>query len=231
MGTVHAWFGARTLAVSGLLVLCAGCVINAPSSAPDKTAPDRSASAPVTSQRPLPTSPSTAPPTDGPTGRVPAPRTLTGRGTYAFSYQGAVGTIQVPASIMDPRLEPYGDYRRLAKGKPITYLIAQVDNQSDDTINMYEVVVVTNAGQQIEATSISDYVDTWRNSFAGGEGTEADAENFSRGIELSNASNFALLPGAKGTAILGAKEPITTVKRVFVYPAGPFDRVEARRIK
>jgi hypothetical protein len=125
-----------------------------------------------------------------------------------------------------------GAVRRLPsarEGKPITYLIAQVDNQSDDTINMYEVVVVTNAGQQIEATSISDYVDSWRNSFAGGEGT--DAENFSRGIELSNASNFALLPGAKGTAILGAKEPITTVKRVFVYPAGPFDRVEARRIK
>ncbi|TCC05011.1 hypothetical protein [Kribbella soli] len=137
-----------------------------------------------------------------------------------------MGTIQVPANIMDPRLERYGDYRRLAQARAITYLIAQVDNRSDDTITMYEVVVVTNDGQQIEATSISDYVDTWRDAFAGEGG---DATTYNRGIALSNSSNFYLHPGAKGTAILGAKEPIKTVKRVFVYPAGAFDRVEARR--
>ncbi|WP_133788267.1 hypothetical protein [Kribbella sp. VKM Ac-2571] len=137
-----------------------------------------------------------------------------------------MGTIQVPANIMDPRLERYGDYRRLAKARPITYLIAQVDNRSDDTITMYEVVVVTADGQQIEATSISDYVDIWRDAFAG-EGS--DVTKYNLGIELSNSSNFYLHPGAKGTAILGAKEPIKTVKRVFVYPAGAFDRVEARR--
>ncbi|MFC6157004.1 hypothetical protein [Kribbella jiaozuonensis] len=136
-----------------------------------------------------------------------------------------MGTIQVPANIKDPRLEPYGDYRRAANARPITYLIAQVDNQSDDTINMYEVVVVTNDGKQIEATSISNYVDTWRDSFAG------DAMKYNQGIELSNSSNFYLLPGAKGTAFLGAEQPITTVKRVFVYPAGAFDRVEAERIR
>ena len=164
-----------------------------------------------------------------PSGRPPSTRTaLTGPGTYSFSYRGAVGTVQVPTNIMDPRLERYGDYRRLAKARPITYLIAQVDNRSDDTITMYEVVVVTNDGRQIEATSISDYVDTWRDAFAGEGG---DAAKYNRGIELSNSSNFYLHPGAKGTAILGAKEPITTVKRVFVYPAGAFDRVEARRTR
>ncbi|TCC25527.1 hypothetical protein [Kribbella speibonae] len=139
-----------------------------------------------------------------------------------------MGTIQVPANIMDPRLERYGDYRRLAKARSITYLIAQVDNRSDDTINMYQVVVVTNDGQQIEATSISDYVDTWRDAFAGEGG---DATKYNLGINLSISSNFYLHPGAKGTAILGAKEPIKTVKRVFVYPAGAFDRVEARRTR
>jgi hypothetical protein len=127
---------------------------------------------------------------------------------------------------MDPRLERYGDYRRLAKARAITYLIAQVDNRSDDTITMYEVVVVTNDGQQIEATSVSDYVDIWRDAFATEDG---DVAKYNQGIELSNSSNFYLHPGAKGTAILGAKEPIKTVKRVFVYPAGAFDRVEARK--
>ncbi|WP_134116975.1 hypothetical protein [Kribbella kalugense] len=170
----------------------------------------------------------TAPPRPAPTSPAPVRHALTGPGTYTFTYQGAVGTIQVPANIKDPRLEPYGDYRRLAGARPITYLIAQVDNRSDDTINMYEVVVVTADGQQIEATPISDFIDTWRDSFAGENGS---VKNYNLGIELSTSSSFDLYPGAKGTAFLGAKEPITTVKRVFVYPAGAFDRVEARRSK
>ncbi|MGY4766610.1 hypothetical protein ACXC9Q_06800 [Kribbella sp. CWNU-51] len=96
---------------------------------------------------------------------------------------------------------------------------------------MHEVVVVTGSGQQIEATSISDYVDIWRDTFAGdASGHGGDTTKYNMGIALSNASNFFLLPGAKGTAIMGVKVPIKTVKRVFVYPAGAFDRAEAHRI-
>ncbi|MEU4394744.1 hypothetical protein [Kribbella sp. NPDC023855] len=90
----------------------------------------------------------------------------------------------------------------------MTYLIATVDNQSDDTINMYKVVVVTNDGRQIEATSVSDYVDRWREAFAGEGG---DSAKYLRGIELSNKSQFYLLPGAKGTAILATGDPIPSV--------------------
>lgn len=220
MGIVHAWRGAKLVAATGVLVMCAGCVINAPSAAPTSASPPPTAP-------PTPAATSSSPVSPRSQDSAPAtPARLTGPGVYTFSYQGAVGTIQVPANILDPRLERYGDYRRLAKARPITYLIAQVDNKSDDTINLYEVVVVTNDGQQIEATSISDYVDTWRDAFAGEDG---DVTKYNLGIKLSNSSSFYLHPGAKGTAILGAKEPIKTVKRVFVYPAGAFDRVEARR--
>lgn len=223
MGISHRRFGARVWVAAGLLVGCAGCVINAPSTSPSKVEAPQ-----VTSQAPSPRVLATSPTRDSQTSPTPARRALTGPGTYTFSYHGAVGTILVPANIKDPRLEPYGDYRRAANARPITYLIAQVDNQSDDTINMYEVVVVTNDGRQIEATSISNYIDTWRDSFAGEDG---DVKKYNQGIELSNSSNFYLLPGAKGTAFLGATQPITTVKRVFVYPAGAFDRVEAKRTR
>ncbi len=145
---------------------------------------------------------------------------------YAFTFGGAKGTIQIPASVMDPRLEKFGDYRRLAKARAITYLIAQVDNQSSQAITMYEVVIVTGDGRQFEATSISDYVDVWRDSFS-----DSEVTNYNRGVALSNASRFFLHPGAKGTAILGVRGPITSVRRVFVYPAGALDRVEARRVK
>jgi len=166
------------------------------------------------------------------TSPIPSPKVLAGPGLYAFTYEGAVGTVQVPANIKDPRLEKYGDYRRLANARPITYLIAQVDNRSNDVITMYEVVVVTDSGQQIEATSISNYVDMWQDAFVGdASGSSGDLDKYNAGTALSAASNFYLHPGAKGTAILGAKEAIRSVKRVFVYPAGPFDRVEAHRIK
>jgi hypothetical protein len=134
----------------------------------------------------------------------------------------------VPTPRTDTRLEPYGDYRRLAGAPAVTYLIASVDNQSDDTINMYKVVVVTNDGRQIEATSVSDFVDRWREAFAGEGG---DSAKYNRGIELSNKGQFYLLPGAKGTAILATDSSIPSVKRVFVYPAGLFSRVEAHRTR
>lgn len=220
----HAWFGAKGATAVGLFAMSAGCVINSPTATP-------SSSAPATSQAPGTSGTSPPPVTTSPSPTA-ARKSLAGPGVYSFAYDGAVGTIQVPASIMDSRLERYGDYRRLAKARAITYLIAQVDNRSSDTITMYEVVVVTDDGQQIEATPISDYVDIWRDAFAGdASGRGVDVENYNRGVALSSASNFFLHPGAKGTAFLGAKQPIKTVKRVFVYPSGAFDRVEAHRIK
>jgi hypothetical protein len=156
----------------------------------------------------------------------PAPRApASGPGVYSFAHDGVTGTVQIPADRLDPRLQKYGDYRRLAKAPAVTYLIAQVDNQSDDSANLYKVVIVTAAGQQVEATSITDYIDRWRNAFTD------DATKYNRGIELSNNSDFYLHPGAKGTAILATSRSITSVKRVFVYPTGIYPAVEARRIR
>jgi hypothetical protein len=110
--------------------------------------------------------------------------------------------------------------------------MATVDNRSSDIINMYKIVVVTDAGQQIEATSVTDYIDAWRDAFASNaSGEGGDSKKYNLGITLSDDSQFYLLPGAKGTAVLAARSPIKSVKRVFVYPAGILGRVEAHRIK
>jgi hypothetical protein len=211
------------LATVVFLALSTGCVVNnptvqqppapgSPSSVAAQSSPAVNTPAPPTSNRPLSTA------------KKPV---LTGPGIYSFSFQGARGTIQIPTPRTDPRLERFGDYRRLAKAPVVTYLIATVDNQSDDTINMYQVVVVTNDGRQIKVTAVSDFVDQWREAFAGEGG---DSAKYNRGVRLSNESQFYLLPGAKGTAVLATKNPITSVKRVFVYPAGIFHRIEAHRI-
>ncbi|GAB2566525.1 hypothetical protein [Kribbella endophytica] len=210
----------RTAYVMAVAVLgvCTGCVVNAPASAPAVST--TAAPAPVVITE-------TPPPVVVTTTAVPPARSVSasGPGVYTFTHDGVTGTIQIPADRLDPRLQKYGDYRRLAKAAAVTYLIAQVDNQSDDSANLYKVVVVTAAGQQIEATSIADYVDRWRNAFAD------DAAKYNRGIELSNNSHFYLHPGAKGTAILATSQPITSVQRVFVYPTGIYPAVEAHRLK
>jgi hypothetical protein len=201
-----------------MLGVCTGCVVNAPTSTPAPRTTTAPAPVVITETPPPVVVTTTASP---PARRVPA----SGPGLYAFAHDGVTGTIQIPADRLDPRLQKYGDYRRLAKAPAVTYLIAQVDNQSDDSANLYKVVVVTTAGQQIEATSITDYIDRWRRTFID------DAAKYNRGIELSNSSDFSLHPGAKGTAILATSQPITSVKRVFVYPTGIYPAVEARRLR
>jgi hypothetical protein len=199
--------------VVAVLGVCTGCVVNAPTSAPAASTPTA----------PVPVVITETPPPVVVT--KPAPPPASGPGVYTFTHDGLTGTIQIPADRLDPRLQKYGDYRRLAKAPAVTYLIAQVDNQSDDTANLYKVVIVTAAGQQIEATSITDYIDRWRNAFTD------DTAKYNRGIDLSNKSRFYLHPGAKGTAFLATAQPITSVKRVFVYPTGIYPAVEAHRAK
>jgi hypothetical protein len=208
------------VAAVAALTVCAGCVVNAPATAPAVTT--------TTGPTPVVITATVAPPpvvvtttARPPASRVPA----SGPGVYSFTREGVTGTIQIPADRLDPRLQKYGDYRRLAKAPAVTYLIAQVDNQSDDTVNLYKVVIVTAAGRQIEATSVTDYVDDWRNTFTD------DTAKYNRGIELSNNSDFSLHPGAKGTAILATNQLITSVQRVFVYPTGIYPMIEARRVK
>lgn len=216
------------IVVGAAMVASTGCVVNNPAAAPPSSSapPTLTSAATSSTQRPADSASPARP-------KSPAPATpSSGPGIYSFTFEGAVGTIEVPTPRTDPRLERYGDYRRLAKAPVVTYLMATVDNRSSDIINMYRIVVVTDAGQQIEATSVTDYIDTWRDAFASNaSGEGGDSKNYNLGITLSNHSQFYLLPGAKGTAVLAAKSPIKSVKRVFVYPAGIFSRVEAHRVK
>ena len=48
-----------------------------------------------------------------------------------------------------------------------------------------------------------------------------------QGVDLSNGNQIYLLPSAKRTVFLTSQIPVSHVSRVFVYPSGGFDRVEA----
>ena len=107
----------------------------------------------------------------------------------------------------------------------MTYVASDIDNRNGaQTITMYRVVVITDDGRQIEAPNISVRLATWRDTFSStGSG---NVQAYDRGVELEHAIQ-PLPPGTSGTLINAAAQLVPSVARVFVYPTGGLDRVEA----
>ena len=150
-----------------------------------------------------------------------------GPGAYQFDYLGAVGNIEIPLSPDDPAVAELEEYRKLTGSDDVGYVKVIVDNTNGtDDINMYSVVAVTSAGEQVEFTGLDEAISTWQDRLP-----EDDVAGYNRGVELTNQHQFFLHPGAKGTAILINPEPVSDVSRVFVYPAGGSNRVEAYKVR
>lgn len=150
-----------------------------------------------------------------------------GPGAYQFDYKGAVGNVEIPLSPADPSVAELEDYRKTTGSDDVGYAKVVVDNTNGTSdINMYQVVAVTKDGEQFEFTGLDDAISTWQGRVA-----EDDGEGHSRGTDLINEHQFFLNPGAKGTAILINPEPVPDVARLFVYPAGGIDKVEAYPVR
>ncbi|MEJ7742081.1 MAG: hypothetical protein WKF73_05735 [Nocardioidaceae bacterium] len=136
---------------------------------------------------------------------------------FAFAYQGTTGTVQV-VEASDPRIAELEAYRKSVGGSPVTYVVADVDNTNGATpINMYAVDVVTAEGSQIfRARSVSHRIVKWDRG-----------STSARDIRLVRKFNVYLQPGAKGTAVLSTPKPVPSIARMWVYPAGGIEQVEA----
>ncbi|UNX55408.1 hypothetical protein MF406_03835 [Georgenia sp. TF02-10] len=153
---------------------------------------------------------------------------FTGPGLYEFEYMGATGTIEIPAEATHPAVAEFEEYRQTVGGAPVTYLVAEIDNTNGtDDINMYEVDIVTEEGEQLTTYGVGDAIDVWGDLVD--TNTDEGVDLYNRGVDLSNAQLDSLLPGAKGTQVLILDAPLDSVSRVFVYPAGGVDRVEATK--
>jgi hypothetical protein len=146
---------------------------------------------------------------------------------YSFQSHGTVGTIEVVKPI-DPRVAKIEAYRKLAHGHSVTYVVATVDNTNGtEGSNMYAVDIVTGEGQQITAMGVSEAFSPWMDHFEHGGNF---APGYNTGVDLSNRYQFGLDPGAKGTAILVTRRPVASIMRMFVYPDGGMEQVEATPI-
>ena len=176
-----------------------------------------------------PQTPSSQPSTKTSGGSKAAPTDVATPASFEFTFRGVEGRLEIAVDVKDLRLQKFGDYRRLAKASPVTYLAATINNASEDTpVNMYSVVVITPAGEQVQFRSISEQIGEWMQVFAN-PSSSSDSANYNRGVDLANANQIYLLPGAKGTAFLTSQTPVPRVSRVYVYPSGGLERVEATR--
>lgn len=150
-----------------------------------------------------------------------------GPGAYQFDYMGAAGNIEIPLSVEDPAVADLEAYRKLTGSDGVGYARVVIDNTAGtEDINLYQVIAVTSAGEQVEFTGLDEAISTWRDRLP-----EEDVDGYNRGVDLVNDNQVFVLPGAKSTAILINPEPVSDVSRLFAYPAGGFDRVEAYKVR
>lgn len=149
-----------------------------------------------------------------------------GFGTWAFSYAGATGTVEVPTPASDPDVADVESFRNDAEEPPVTYVVATINNmKGSKTLKMYQVVVVTKNGNQINVGDVDDLVGNWQDDL------DPSSDNYNESTEVYNDNlSEPLLPGAKGIAILATQETFNSVARVYVYPYGGFATVEAKKV-
>ena len=161
----------------------------------------------------------------GTTKPKPTSHQVAGSGSYTYSYKGSTGTVKVPTAATDPAVVDIEAFRQAAGQPPVTYVVANVNNvRGADSVKMYQVVIVTKTGNQVEFGRIDTMIGNWDEQL----GT-SNVDLYNNGIELQNENDTFLLPGAKGTDVLGTDETIGSVARVYVYPNGGFDRVQAKK--
>ena len=110
---------------------------------------------------------------------------------------------------------------------PVTYLVANVNNtRGNRTIDMYQVVVVTKSGNQIDVPHVDELIGNWNEQIDPNSGT------YNEGVDVYNAhlNDTLLLPGAKASSVLATDQTFSSVARVYVYPYGGFAHVEAKKI-
>ncbi len=179
-------------------------------------------------EQPAPSMAATVDPDGGPED-VPttAAAPVGGFGMYTFeSPEGVKGTLTIPTKATDQNVREYESYRNLANAPETTYIQATVDNQSVDTnANMYQVVIVTEDGEQVTFEGAGDRVEEWMSTFR--DGDDEDSRKYNVGVDLVNKDIDVLRPGAKGKRVLAVEGELPSVQRVFVYPSGGMTEVAA----
>lgn len=153
---------------------------------------------------------------------------LAGPGTYVWDYEGATGTVELPeagneALKSNPTFEALETYRTKTGSPAVYYVNSAVDNSAGQAdLNMYSLAIITEDGTTLTSLDPVDVVQGW-------QANTADDAIVSEGDDLLASRQDLLHPGAKTTKMWIFDAPIESISRVYVYPAGGVDQVEATK--
>lgn len=138
----------RLFAPFVLLLFAAGCT--APGTAPTTT-------------------PATSPPADAGTASTestPAPTALPAAKFTLNTQTGAKITVEFPTPATDPALETLEAFRKKTGGKPVSYVVADVDNRAGtEPVKMYQINAFDKEGREYTFGTVSEVLDTWKPTY------------------------------------------------------------------
>lgn len=138
-----------------------------------------------------------------------------GTRVYGASENGGDFIVTTKA---DP-IQELEDYREEAGAEPVGYMTVDADNRDGtENMNMYEIRVYDEAGNEYVYTGVSDYVDEWRNAI----GTD-DVDLYNVGVDLSNEYSTMAHPMQRETFVLAGPVLPDEIVGVIVMPRGAFE--------
>jgi len=156
-----------------------------------------------------------------------------------FALSGADIKFTLPTPVTDKRLNDIEAYRKDTGAKPVTYLIADVDNRKGtEFVNMYNVSAYDADGMKYEFSTISEHISDWGPTFTGDyEYVMPDGKKLSepkgqelsdRSVELHNKYLDGIDSAERGTIIMLSEdgELPREFTRVAVQPSGGMEEAQ-----
>lgn len=82
------------------------------------------------------------------------------------TQSGAKTTFKLPTPATDPALAKLEAFRKKSGGKPVSYIVADVDNRSGkEPVNLYQINAFDEAGREYKFGTVTDVLDTWKPTY------------------------------------------------------------------
>jgi hypothetical protein len=82
------------------------------------------------------------------------------------TQSGTKITFKLPTPVTDPALAKLEAFRKKAGGKPVSYIVADVDNRNGtEPVNMYQINALDKEGREYTFGAVTDVLDTWKPTY------------------------------------------------------------------
>lgn len=134
----------RLLAPIVLVLIAAGC--SAPTTAPAASTPADAGTASAEA--------------------TPAPAVLPARKFTLNTRAGAKITFELPTPATDPALAKLEAFREKMGGKPVSYVVADVDNRTgSEPVKMYQINAFDKEGREYTFGAVTEVLETWKPTY------------------------------------------------------------------